>query len=43
MVKRAADLREVDKERLKNWTFARDAADYQPDWTNVYVARVLTP
>jgi hypothetical protein len=42
MVKRLADLREVDRERLQHWTFARAAADPRPDWTNVDVARALT-
>jgi hypothetical protein len=42
MVKRLADLREVDKERLQHWTFTRAAADRRPDWTNVDVARVWT-
>ena len=46
MVKRLADLCEVDKERLQLWTFARAAADPRPDWTNtswVDVARALAP
>ena len=46
MVKRLADLCEVDKERLQLWTFARVAADPRPDWTNtlwVDVARALAP
>jgi hypothetical protein len=37
VVKRFADLREVDKERLRHWTFARTVADPRPDWTNVDV------
>ena len=46
MVKRLADLCEVDPERLQLWTFARAAADPRPDWTNtlwIDVARALAP
>ena len=46
MVKRLADLCEVDKERLQLWTFARAAADPRPDWTNTFwvdVATALAP
>jgi len=46
MVKRLADLCEVDTERLQLWTFARAAADPRPDWSNtlwVDVARALAP
>ena len=32
MVKRMADLAEVDAERLRLWTFARAAADPRPSW-----------
>ncbi|MGI8744787.1 MAG: aminoglycoside phosphotransferase family protein [Bryobacteraceae bacterium] len=35
MVKRLADLAEVDVERLQLWTFARAAADPRPDWRNL--------
>jgi len=34
MVKRMADLAEVDAERLRIWTFARAAADPRPAWNN---------
>lgn len=46
MVKRLADLCEVDTERLRLWTFARAAADPRPDWSNTLwadVARALAP
>jgi streptomycin 6-kinase len=46
MVKRLADLCEVDAERLRLWTFARAAADPRPDWSNTLwtdVARSLAP
>ncbi len=46
MVKRLADLCEVDTERARLWTFARAAADPRPDWSNnlwVEVARALAP
>ncbi len=46
MVKRLADLCEVDTERLQLWTFARAAADPRPDWSNtlwVDIARALAP
>src|SRR5260370_15312469 len=34
MVKRLADLAEVDAERLRLWTFARAAADPRSAWNN---------
>ncbi|HYL74528.1 MAG TPA: aminoglycoside phosphotransferase family protein [Bryobacteraceae bacterium] len=34
MVKRLADLVEVDEERLRLWTFARAAADPRAAWDN---------
>lgn len=46
MVKRLADLAEVDGERLRLWTFGRAAADPRPDWTNplwIDIARALAP
>lgn len=46
LVKRLADLCEVDHERLRFWTFARAAADPRSDWSNslwVDVARALAP
>lgn len=46
MVKRLADLAEVDMERVRLWTFARAAADPREDWTNtqwVDIARALAP
>jgi len=46
LVKRLADLCEVDEERLRLWTFARAAADPRPDWSNslwVGIARALAP
>jgi streptomycin 6-kinase len=44
MVKRLADLAEVDAERLRLWTFARAAADPRSDWNNpvwIEIARAL--
>jgi hypothetical protein len=44
MIKRLADLTEVDFERLRLWTFARAAADPREDWTNpiwMDIARAL--
>jgi streptomycin 6-kinase len=35
LVRRVADLAEVDSERLRLWTFARAAADPRDDWKNV--------
>ena len=46
MVRRLADLCEVDPERLQLWTFARAVADPRPDWTNplwIDIARALAP
>jgi len=46
MVKRLADLAEVDAERLQFWTFARAAADPRPEWRNMLwldIARELAP
>ena len=46
MIKRLADLAEVDIERLRLWTFARAAADPREDWTNpiwMDIARALAP
>ena len=46
MVKRLADLAEVDTERLQLWTFARAAADPRPEWSNplwMDIARALAP
>ena len=46
MVKRLADLAEVDSERLRLWTFARAAADPRSDWSNLLwidIARKLAP
>jgi streptomycin 6-kinase len=34
LVRRVADLAEVDEERLRLWTFARAAADPRDDWTD---------
>jgi streptomycin 6-kinase len=34
LVRRVADLAEVDAERLRLWTFARAAADPRDDWTD---------
>ncbi len=34
LVRRLADLAEVDPERLRLWTFARAAADPRDDWSN---------
>jgi streptomycin 6-kinase len=44
MVKRLADLAEVEAERLRLWTFARAAADPRAEWNNpvwVDIARAL--
>ncbi len=46
MVKRLADLAEVDTERVQLWTFARAAADPRPEWSNMLwmdIARALAP
>jgi streptomycin 6-kinase len=46
MVKRLADLAEVDWERLRLWTFARAAADPRPQWSDFLwmdIARALAP
>ncbi|HLH00202.1 MAG TPA: aminoglycoside phosphotransferase family protein [Bryobacteraceae bacterium] len=46
MVKRLADLCEVDAERLQFWTFARAAADPRANWSNplwIDIARDLAP
>lgn len=46
MVKRMADLAEVDDERLTRWTLARAAADPRPVWGNLMwmdIARALDP
>ncbi len=46
MVKRLADLAEVDTERLRLWTFSRAAADPRPEWSNMLwidIARALAP
>lgn len=46
LVKRLADLCEVDADRLQLWTFARAAADPRPDWSNTLwagVAKALAP
>jgi len=45
-VGRVADLAEVDRERLRLWTFARAAADPREDWTKALwmdVALALAP
>jgi len=34
LVRRVADLAEVDAERVRLWTFARAAADPRDDWEN---------
>jgi streptomycin 6-kinase len=46
MVKRLAELAEVDVERLQLWTFARAAADPRSEWGNplwMDIARKLAP
>jgi streptomycin 6-kinase len=46
LVRRVADLAEIDAERLRLWTFARAAADPREDWKNerwMRTARVLAP
>jgi streptomycin 6-kinase len=42
MVKRLADLAEVDAERLRLWTFARAAADPRPEWSNMLWIEIAT-
>jgi streptomycin 6-kinase len=44
LVHRVADLTEVDRERLRLWTFARAAADARDDWSDsrwMEIARAL--
>lgn len=46
LIRRVADLAEVDVERLRLWTFARAAADPREDWRNslwIDIARALAP
>lgn len=46
LIRRVADLAEVDAERLRLWTFARAAADPREDWSKalwIDVARALAP
>lgn len=46
LIRRVADLAEVDAERLRLWTFARAAADPREDWRNslwIDIARALAP
>ncbi len=46
MVKRLADLAEVEAERLQLWTFARAAADPRGEWSNLLwmdIAKALAP
>ena len=46
VIARLADLCEVDRERLRLWTFARAASDPRSNWTNTVwldVARALAP
>lgn len=46
LVRRIAELAEVDEERLRLWTFARAAADPRGDWQNTHrteIARKLAP
>lgn len=46
MVKKLADLADVDRERLQLWTFARAAADPRDDWSNMLwmsIAKTLAP
>ena len=46
LIRRVADLAEVDAERLRLWTFARAAADPREDWRNLLwidIARALAP
>jgi streptomycin 6-kinase len=42
MVKRMADLAEVDDERVRRWTFARSAADPRPFWDNPMWMEIAT-
>ena len=44
LVRRVAELAEVDSERVRLWTFARAAADPRDDWKNTHwveIARKL--
>jgi streptomycin 6-kinase len=46
MVRRLAELAELDIDRLRLWTFARAAADPRDDWSNLVwmdIARALVP
>ena len=46
LIRRVADLAEVDAERLRLWTFARAAADPREDWRNslwIDIACALAP
>ena len=46
MIRRAADLLEVDRERLRLWTFARAAAEPRDQWSNdglIAIAREIAP
>ena len=46
MVRRLAELAELDIDRLRLWTFARAAADPREDWSNpvwMDIARALVP
>jgi streptomycin 6-kinase len=46
MIRRLADLLEVDYERLRLWTFARAAAEPRQDWSNrawMDLARAIAP
>jgi streptomycin 6-kinase len=47
VIRRVADLVEVDHERLRLWTFARAAAEPRDEWSNddlsMKIARVIAP
>lgn len=45
LIRRLADLAQLDEERVRQWTFARAAADPRSDWNSLssLIARQLAP
>jgi streptomycin 6-kinase len=45
LMSRVADLAQLDRERVRLWTFARAAADPRSDWNNrlMQIARLIAP
>jgi streptomycin 6-kinase len=45
LISRVADLAQLDRERVRLWTFARAAADPRSDWNNqlMQIARLIAP